>query len=325
MKGSGFSLTQLRYFVAACETLSTARAAELLGVAQSGVSTAITHLEGVTGTTLFVRIPTKGLRLTAEGRELRRIAVDVLARSEEISRFGLASSRPLDGTVRVACFRTLVPSVLPRLLDRLRRRYPALRIDMVETTYDETLQRLRTADVLLGVVYDAGIPADITVEHVASCRPYVLVGTGHPLANRPVLDLAELDGQQMVTLDIETSRQYAHRVLRSSGAQVREAVATSSVEALRAIVAAGECFAVLNQHPGHDQTVIGRHVVAIPIRGEVEIPRIAVVSRPEYRKSARAVAVRDALREVGAQITKAQLLPAADPRLSRGSAPTAPG
>lgn len=309
MKGTRFTFTQLRYFNAACETLSTARAAELLGVSQSGISTAISHLERVTGETLFLRIPAKGLRLTAEGQELRRIAGDMLSRADEIAHFGMNSQRELVGTVRIACYSTLVPYVLPPLLEKVERRYPKLRVEMVETNYSATIGRLRSADVSLGVLYDAGIPADLHTEHIAVCRPYVLVGERHRLADHDAVDLSELDGERLVTIDIETSREFAHRILRKAGAQVRESSATSNIEALRAIVASSDCFAVLNQHPGHDLANGGMIVRSIPIRGEVEIPRIALISRDSASLSARTTAVQNLLSEVGAAITRRQLHP----------------
>ncbi|MGL3804504.1 LysR family transcriptional regulator [Paeniglutamicibacter sp. R2-26] len=313
MSGPGFSLTQLRYFVTACETLNTARAAELLRVSQSSISTAVLHLESEMGVTLFLRVPAKGLRLTDDGREVRRIAADLLARSEELSRFSNASRMLVAGTVRIACYPTLIPTFFPPLYKRISETYPHLRVELVDSSYSGVLQRLRAADVTFGLLYDDGIPVDLEVEYIASCRPYLLVSEHHRLAHRDSVGFEELDGEQLVQLDLATSREYVHQVLRRAGARVEQVCETTSMEALRGVVATSNAFAILNQLPRHDYAIGGEKVSAVPLRGDIEIPRIALVQRPTEVVSAKINAIKNAIRAIGEEITAAQLHPPASP------------
>lgn len=65
-----FTLTQLRYFAVVAELENMTAAAERLLVTQSTLSTAMAQLEASLSTQLFVRLRTRGLRLTPSGRQL---------------------------------------------------------------------------------------------------------------------------------------------------------------------------------------------------------------------------------------------------------------
>jgi DNA-binding transcriptional LysR family regulator len=65
-----FTLTQLRYFAVVAELENMTAAADRLLVTQSTLSTAMAQLEASLSTQLFVRLRTKGLRLTPTGRQL---------------------------------------------------------------------------------------------------------------------------------------------------------------------------------------------------------------------------------------------------------------
>ena len=75
-------LSGLNVFAAVVEAQSFARAAETLGLTQSGVSRSIQRLEERLGVRLLERT-SETLRLTDEGREFHREVTPVLARLEE--------------------------------------------------------------------------------------------------------------------------------------------------------------------------------------------------------------------------------------------------
>src|SRR5215218_5019752 len=102
------TLTQLRYFVRAATHGSMTQAAGDLRVAQSAVSAAVAQLERQVGTQLFIRQRARGLVLTAAGEEVR-------------------------GSIRVACFVTLAPFVLPELLADLADHHPGIEVEVIET------------------------------------------------------------------------------------------------------------------------------------------------------------------------------------------------
>lgn len=78
------TLVQLRYFLGICEYKSMAQAALALSVSQPSLSLAVKELENELGVELFLRMQKK-LILTQEGMELRKMAADIIARSQRIT------------------------------------------------------------------------------------------------------------------------------------------------------------------------------------------------------------------------------------------------
>lgn len=89
-----FTLTQLRYFAVVAELENMTAAAERLLVTQSTLSTAMPQLEASLSTQLFVRLRTRGLRLTPSGRQLAQDIKVLLEHADSLyeSARGLAAS-----------------------------------------------------------------------------------------------------------------------------------------------------------------------------------------------------------------------------------------
>ena len=127
------TLTQLRYFVKAATYSSMTKAADELHIAQSAVSAAVSQLEQQIGTQLFIRHRARGLALTAAGEEMLRDTLALLAHLDEVLDGASGRVDQVRGTVRLACFITLTPFVLPRLLSDLGVRHPDLEVEVIET------------------------------------------------------------------------------------------------------------------------------------------------------------------------------------------------
>ena len=81
---------------------------------------------------------------------------------------------------------------MPKLLARVKQQFP----DLSYRGCEHGLQQLQR-DVLKGqyelvLVYGIGEHERIVIEEIASCGPYVLLPTGHHLAERSELALSEL-------------------------------------------------------------------------------------------------------------------------------------
>ncbi len=127
------TLTQLRYFVEAAAQLSMTGAAVRLNVAQSAVSAAIAQLERHVGTQFFIRQRSKGLVLTPAGELFVRDAQAILAQVEESIDHARGEHQSVAGRIRIACFSTLAPFLLPGVLTKLREDHPALETEVIET------------------------------------------------------------------------------------------------------------------------------------------------------------------------------------------------
>lgn len=290
------TLTQLVYFAECARTLNMTAASQELHIAQSAVSTAITQLERSLGATLFVRQHSKGLVLTAAGENLLRDTRKIFAQLTESIDSIHQDQTQVQGAIRIACFVTLGPVLLPRLIQRLEQQHPRLTVEIVEGDDAENLAALRSGQVELAVNYNLTASEDIRREIVGEARPYAIVATDHPLAARREVRLEELAEESFIMLDLPSSSDYFLSVLRHAGVTPRVRHQSSSFETVRSMVAAGLGYSILNQRPRTDETYIGDRVAALEIADAVPSLRIAVSSLAQFDPTTRARAIAHEIR-----------------------------
>jgi DNA-binding transcriptional LysR family regulator len=249
------SLTQLRYFVAAAEQGSMTWAADELFVAQSAISTSIANLEKSLGVQLLIRRRAKGLQLTTQGADFLQRSRGILAAVDD----AVNALRPENtaGRVNVGCFRTLAPFYLPSIVSALEEAHPELQLDVSELLADGVNDALRDQAIEVALTYDLGLDGDITREVLAQVPLYVAVGATHPLAGRSSVRLADLVEEPMVLLDLPVSRDYFMQTFTDHGLRPSVRYRFANFEAVRAMVASGHGFTLLNQQPKLGYTYSG--------------------------------------------------------------------
>lgn len=295
------TLTQLSYFVECARTLNMTVASTELHVAQSAVSTAITHLERALGAALFIRQHSKGLVLTGAGEKLLRDTRQIFAQLNESIDSINEDQTHVQGTVSIACFTTLGPVLLPRLIQRLERKHPKLTVEIVEGDYAENLAALRSGQVELVVNYNLSAVEGIRRDIVGDARPYVLIGTNHRLADRTEIALNSLADEEFILLDLPSSNDYFLSMLRHVGITPRVRHRSSSFETVRSMVAAGLGYSILNQRPRTGSTYSGEEVSVLEISDRVPTLRIAVDSISQFEPTSRARAIAQEIREILAE------------------------
>ncbi|MFJ8214737.1 LysR family transcriptional regulator [Streptomyces sp. NPDC096033] len=127
---------ELRVLVAVAETGGFSAAASRLGISQSAVSHSVRGSEGKVGAVLFERgrsgaSPTPaGERAVALGRRILRLYEALGAEARAAGRAasgGGAAGGALEGTLRIAAFRSAALHLLPPALERLAALHPGLR------------------------------------------------------------------------------------------------------------------------------------------------------------------------------------------------------
>lgn len=295
-----FTLVQLHYFLAAAELGSMTAAAEQVNVSQSAVSTAITHLERDLGVQLLIRRHAKGLALTGAGTRFAQELRGFLTHAEELAESARSLGNEPVGELTVGCFTTLAPFSLPGLLLDFAERCPAVRTTVLEGQMQSLQEWLRTGACELAVMYDLGLDSDMDGEVLGTAPPYVLVPADHRLAGAGQVRLAELEREPMILLDLPLSRDYFRSLLDE--AQIAPTVRhrSTSYETVRAMVAAGHGWSILNQRPAHPTTYAGGETAALALTDPLPALRVVLArirgSRPTARARAFAAACREAYR-----------------------------
>ncbi len=270
-----FSLTQLRYFTATAELKNMTAAARQLSISQSAISAAIMQLERQLRVQLFVRHHAKGLALTQSGERLLAEVRRFLAQADQLAEVGRSLSGNLSGSLVVGCFLTLGPFYLPRLLADFGALYPEVRVSLVEGDAEELEGELLHGGCEVALLYGVEMSKKIQAEVLFRVDYHILLSADHPLAGADAVRLADLADEPMVLLDRPYSTEYFHLIMAEAGLEPRISYRSSNFETVRALVASGHGFSLLNQQPASGMTYDGRHVVSLPIADTQ--PDIAVV------------------------------------------------
>jgi LysR family hydrogen peroxide-inducible transcriptional activator len=135
------TLRQLRYLDALAGHRHFGRAAEACAVTQPALSMQIRDLEKRLGVELIERRP-GDVTLTEVGKEVVRRGEHVLAAARDLVDFARHRSHTLVGALTLGVIPSLAPYVLPKVLPALQRRYPDLRIELLETQTKFLLEEL---------------------------------------------------------------------------------------------------------------------------------------------------------------------------------------
>ncbi len=196
------NLQRLRVLRAVAQHGSFTAAGRVLAMSQPSVSQHVSALEREMGARLVERT-TLGARLTPEGEIVLRHALRILASCDEARRdLDLIRSGDL-ATVRVSAFPTACGRLLPRAAAVWHRRHPAVPFAFTECDADEALELTRNGKTDLALAYDyAAHPIDLRdldAQPLADDPLMLVLPPSHPLAAAPVVDVAELAGEEWIS------------------------------------------------------------------------------------------------------------------------------
>lgn len=159
------TIKQLQYLVALHEHGHFGKAAEASFVSQSTLSAGIRELESLLDVILVER-SRRVVRFTSLGEQVVAKAHRLLREAEELSDLVQAAGKPLSGTLRMSVIPTIAPFFLPRILPRLRKERPELKLLLREETSNdavESLQHGRVDCALLALPFATG---DVEQAHI---------------------------------------------------------------------------------------------------------------------------------------------------------------
>jgi DNA-binding transcriptional LysR family regulator len=183
---------QMRHVLALAEHGSFARAATVLGLSQSALSRSIQSVERELGGHLFVRTAS-GVEPTDSGRVFVARIRQIVQLTEDLDR-DVAGERGLQsGHVHVGGGPYPAQTVLTDALARFVEDYPRIAVRVMMREWDELLRRLRAREIEFFVAEFStfGGANDLEVEPLEPHPTFILARSGHPLAGRGPLSLAD--------------------------------------------------------------------------------------------------------------------------------------
>ena len=273
------TLKQLQYLVALHEHGHFGRAAEASFVSQSTLSAGIRELESLLGVTLVER-SRRVVRFTQLGSQVVAKAHRVLREAEEMTDLVQASGKPLAGQLSMSVIPTIAPFLLPRILPRLRRDRPELKLMLREETSHaavESLHHGRADCVLLALPFPTG---EIEQAHIADDRLFVAFPKNDPRDPPDQVPASMIeDGRLLLLEDGHCLRDHALAACNRPELRGSATMIGTSLHTLVQMVNGGLGLTMLPEMALDAGILDGTDVVARPLKSKHATREIALIWR----------------------------------------------
>ena len=280
------SLRQIRYFIATAGTGKVSVAATDLNVSQSAVSAAIKGLEDELEAELFER-HASGVTLTYEGHQFLQHAQNIIAAVSEATRALRRSGRGVEGEVAVGVTYTVAGYFLPQILSRFRRVFPGVRVRMQEISRNEIEHRIvdGSLDIAVMLVSNLRNEAEIDSQVLMRSPRHLWLCADHHLMARDAVSLSEVAREPYVMLNVDEADRTALRYWEPTPYRPNVIFSTSSVEAVRSMVALGTGVTILSNMVYRPWSLEGQHIELRPIVDHVPSMDIGLAWRRDVTMS----------------------------------------
>lgn len=264
------TIRNLRYFSAVAEARSVVGATLLLNISQSAIAEAIKVLETDLGIALFERHP-RGMLLTHAGQQFLRHAQQILQSVSDAKQAMMVRPDALSGRLNIGVTPLVTGYILPHLLDRYRRVFPAVKVGVVEDQRSYVEHLLVGGELELGMLMVSQLKnRDALVSSTIAQSAWRLwVSPSHPLHGRTMVSLAELAEEPFIATMLDELEDATLPFWRKAGLSPKVAVRTSSIEAVRCLVARGVGITILPDVFYRPWSLDGERIEWIPIKESI--------------------------------------------------------
>src|SRR5262249_53154918 len=231
-------LYQVRYFLALCETLNFARAAEKCHVSQPSLTRAIQKLESNLGG-LLIRREGHRTHLTELGRLMRPLLQEMQARAEQIKSSAERHLHEQGRSLKVGFVPSIGPLRLTPLFAQFSAGNPGIELELREAPLQALCELLFRGELDAALLAYAGsIDGRLRWHSLYEERLVCAMAPGHPLERLDAVRLCDLKNQAFV---MRTNCEN-HDLLencRRQGFELRIVYRSAREDWIQAMVAAG--------------------------------------------------------------------------------------
>lgn len=289
----------LRYFLAAATHGSFAAAGLKMHISPTSIGYAVDKLEDELSTSLFVRIPSKGLALTPDGEALRERARLVLSEMESIEEYFAGPESQFRGELVVGCQEGLMWSLMPRMIKVFAQRHPDLRISMISTDIgsDFALLDQGKIDVLLTFVLSSVSSKTYEIRELVSPELFAMMRQGHALDDGSEFTSLHALGQYPQVMNNEpTSFDIVYESYKQYGITPEIGFLSNMSAGAQAIVGNSDCVSLRFVRPATNASPLSDPLVFKRIEEDTLRPSV-IVAKVKARSQDRRTK-RDAFMEI---------------------------
>ncbi|UPA23670.1 LysR family transcriptional regulator [Shinella oryzae] len=190
---SGLKLNHLRMILAIEEHKQVSAAADVLNISQPAASRMLTDMETILKAQLCERAA-RGVTLTAAGRALARRARAILLELREVDRELSALKSGTGGSVFLGSVTAPAISLAVPAIKQVSAAYPGIEVNVRVETSNVLARELLDAkqDFIIARVPDDLNPRLFDVTEIGIEKACLIVRKGHPLTEKPVVQLTDL-------------------------------------------------------------------------------------------------------------------------------------
>jgi len=241
------TLKHLRYFIAAAETGQISHAAMELNISQSAVTAGIQGLEATLGARLLAR-GAQGVSVTPQGARFLSRARAIIAAVEEATRSPLGEEGEVTGHLRLGLTYTVAGYFMARHYAAFRRIYPGITVELSEQPRSAIENALVSGalDMAVMLTSNLGNAGELASETLFRSRRRLWLPSEHRLLSASEITLSDVVQEPYIMLTVDEAGRTAGRYWDHYALAPKVVFATSSVEAVRSMVAAGVGVTILS-------------------------------------------------------------------------------
>ncbi len=267
------NLRHLKYFVATAESGQVSRAANGLAISQSSVTGAIKELEAILGAELFIRTA-HGMEMTDAGREFLAASREILDKVEEAKSLTKRRSK-VSGQITLAATYTVLGYFLPFHIDRISRLHPGLDIQINELNRESIEDGLLSNRFDLAVVLTSNLNnPELESETLLKSARRLWVPNGHRFLKSGKARFEEIAEEDYIMLTVDEAAHTTMKYWSRTNFQPKTKFRTSSVEAVRSMVANGHGITILSDMVYRPWSLEGKRLETVTT--DFEIPTMDV-------------------------------------------------
>jgi DNA-binding transcriptional LysR family regulator len=276
---------------------SFTRAAEATFRTQSALSQQVKALETELGCQLIERIGKRKLKLTEAGERFWRFAQAVLSAHEGLRQELQELQGTPAGELRVAAPFTTLYHLFPRVLQAYSRRFPQVRLSILDRSPREVIELVRRGDIDFGLALESAAPSDLAVRRWQEVEMVLMTPREHPLTRLKRVSVADIARYPLILPPRghqSPGRQTLEALFQKQGLDYRVVMESSNVElsSLYVELGLGLSFATI----ARDFPRAGRRSLAfLPMSHYVAPDHIAVLLRRDKSMGAHLRAFLDLL------------------------------
>jgi DNA-binding transcriptional LysR family regulator len=241
------TLRQIRYFVAVAEQGSVSATAQSISISQSTITETLQELEADLGFRLFER-HARGVELTLKGHQFLRHARKILTDVQDARRALRGEVAEGRGRLALGVTPLVAGYVLSDLVNSFNGAFPEVAVETVEESsqYLEHLLVGGELDVAVMVLPVNMYAPALQTELVEVSAYRMWLPLGHRATRKVRVSFRDLEATTpYVLLTVDEVAQTVEAAWRDLGIRPKVALRTSSVEAVRGLVASGGHVAIM--------------------------------------------------------------------------------